>query len=273
MKSSYQIETELGPTASKYKYLIDSDRETVDKKDPYDLARINYQNRLDTIVDLVKKTYPVANNIKVGEFGCAQGIIALTLAEAGYSIAAFDINQNFLEYAKQKYEKGDVSWHQGDITTIDFPKESLEAAILGEVVEHCAYPEEIIAKVVEFLKPGGILVVTTPNANRILTLLPHFSEFKTKEARLELEKWQFGPDSSNHLFLFSQSEINLIIPENCKIISQGYLGGTILINRHNLFQLKLLPVTLVPRILKFFCSLGIISDLTCHNIYTVIKRL
>jgi len=272
VKSSFKIEEQLGEGAGKYLYLIDSDRETVDKKDPYDQALINYQNRLDTIVEQITRRFRPSPGIKIGEFGCAQGIIALTLAEIGYHVHAFDINVSFIEYAQLKYEKGQVEWHVGNINELDFPKDSLDVAILGEVIEHCAFPEEIVSKVLEFVKPDGILIITTPNAARIRTSLPHFSKYLPKESRQELEKWQYGPGSSNHLFLFSKDEIKLIIPRNYRIISQGYLGGTILINRHNLFLLKIFPATRIPLILKFFSNLGIISNLTCHNLYAVIQK-
>jgi|GEM_PF-1726023 len=279
MKTSYQIETELGESAGKYKYLIDSDRETLDKLDPYDLSKINYLNRLNTIVDLVKSCYQnKSDQLTVGEFGSAQGIISITLAEsrhageAGFKVFAFDINSNFLEYAKLKDDKNLVTWQAGEINDLDFDKNSLDVAILGEVIEHCAYPEAIVAKVLEFVKPGGFLIVTTPNANRIRTTLPHFSKYFDKEKRRDLEKWQFGPDSSNHLFLFSKNEISLIVPKNAKIIKTGYLGGSMFVVKHNLSLIRLVPLSLLTRLLSLFNKLGPISDVTCHNLYALVQK-
>ena len=272
MRSSYEIERLFGEKVEIHRYLINSDRETVDKANPYDLPKINYLNRLDTVVDIVKRHFRPSHKSRIGEFGCAQGIIALTLAELGYRVDAFDINPEFIEYAKLKHENGWVDWHVGDVNRLNFPKNSLDAAILGEVIEHCAYPEELVENVLKLVKPGGILIITTPNANRIRTSLPHFSKFPDPTSRKKLEKWQFGPDSSNHLFLFSLPEIPLIIPSNAKIAEQGYLGGTILINRHNLFLLRLFKKEKIPQIIKWFCEQGRISDLTCHNIYCVIRK-
>ena len=270
MKTSFEIEAKLGAAAKKYQYLIDSDRETIDKLNPYNLSKINYLNRLNTIVSLTQKYSP--KNGTVGEFGCAQGIIATTLAEAGFKVVAFDINVNFLEYARLKDEKRLVTWQLGEIGNLQFDKNSLDVAILGEVVEHCAYPEEIVAKVLEFVKPGGYLIVTTPNANRVRTKIPHFSKFFDKAKRQELEKWQYGPDSSNHLFLFSKDELSLTIPKNAKIVKTGYLGGSMFIVKHNLFLIRLLPLVLLPHLLNLFNKLGFLSDLTCHNLYAVVQK-
>ncbi|HET8680480.1 MAG TPA: methyltransferase domain-containing protein [Micromonosporaceae bacterium] len=44
-----------------------------------------------------------------------------------------------------------------------FTDRSLAAVLMGELVEHVYYPEEMLREVHRVLSPGGILVLTTPN--------------------------------------------------------------------------------------------------------------
>src|SRR5687768_9941714 len=63
-----------------------------------------YHNQLDLYLSLVEKYR--ADSIL--DIGCAQGTLALLLAESGRSVTAVDIRQQFIDYAKTRYERGDI---------------------------------------------------------------------------------------------------------------------------------------------------------------------
>jgi 2-polyprenyl-3-methyl-5-hydroxy-6-metoxy-1,4-benzoquinol methylase len=145
-------------------------------------------------------------------------------------------------------------------------------AIAGEIVEHCAYPEDILARILEFVKPGGILIVTTPNGARILNPLPTFGEVAGKDDRRVFVSRQFRPAGEDHLFLFKLDELAMIVPDNMEIIQKGYMGGTVLYNKLNQVIFRLLPVRLLERIISLSASIPLVNSRTCHNIYTVLRK-
>jgi 2-polyprenyl-3-methyl-5-hydroxy-6-metoxy-1,4-benzoquinol methylase len=269
VRNTYDIRE---PLDENQKRLAAFDRIEIDCRDRHSFTRLNYLDRMNAISGIVKRAYNAPAGIRIGDFAAAQGNMGLKLAEDGYQVFSFDINPSYIAYSKMKYEKGDITWLAGNIETLDFPRGSLDVAIAGEIVEHCAYPEDILARILEFVKPGGILIVTTPNGARILNPLPTFGEVAGKDDRRVFVSRQFRPAGEDHLFLFKLDELAMIVPDNMEIIQKGYMGGTVLYNKLNQVIFRLLPVRLLERIISLSASIPLVNSRTCHNIYTVLRK-
>jgi SAM-dependent methyltransferase len=50
----------------------------------------------------------------------------------------------------------------GDLLALPFPDNSMDGVVLTEVLEHCIDPQGAINQVRRVLKPGGLLLVTSP---------------------------------------------------------------------------------------------------------------
>jgi 2-polyprenyl-3-methyl-5-hydroxy-6-metoxy-1,4-benzoquinol methylase len=269
MKNSHTLE-EL--VSEKYRGIVAFDKLEIDNPDKYAPSRLSYLDRICKVVSVIKVFFPETAGVTIGEFGCAQANMSLLLAECGYSVYAIDVNPTFLKYSKRKWQKGDVKWILGNIDNPILLELSLDVAILGEVVEHCAYPEEIVEKVFRFVRPGGILILTTPNGARIHTQLPTFKQVSSKALRRRFEEKQFGPDGRHHLFLFKLEELYSIIPPNAKIVMSGYLGGTILINRYSETVLRLMPVKIIERSIRLLSAVPLINRKTFNNIFMILIK-
>jgi 2-polyprenyl-3-methyl-5-hydroxy-6-metoxy-1,4-benzoquinol methylase len=259
----------LSTTDERFTDIIGHDRQEIDSPDPYRPSCRNYLDRIETILSIVEKSIP--SGARVAEMGAAQGNMSLLLAEKGVRVTAVDLNPIFLEYSKMKHERGDVTWVLSNIQ--DFkPSEPFDAVILGEVIEHCAWPERIVAQVLGFVKPGGILIVTTPNGGRLFNRLRNLSSFDTDEKRKALEKRQFGPDGEDHLFLLTLPEMRSLAPPEVTVIETGYLGGTLVFNRmtHHLF--RILPVRLYARMIRGLAHLPLFNRLFFQNIYMAVRK-
>lgn len=269
MKNSYDLEKHLD---AKYHKMLNYDKIEIDNPDRYHPISLLYFDRLRMIISIIKRAFPIPDQIRIGDFACAQGNMSLLLAEMGYKVFAVDINPTFIEYSKMKYERGEIEWIVGNIDELNFSANMLDVAIMGELIEHCAYPEKIIEKVVRCVRLGGLLILTTPNGARIKTRLPTFRQVFSQEQRKMFEERQFGPGGENHLFLFKLEEIKYIIPENANIIEKGYLGSTILVNKYSHQFLKLFPLRLVEHIIRIFSRIPIINKKTFNNLYVVLKK-
>lgn len=269
MKNVASFENGIDP---KYQKIVDYDKAEIDNPDTYSPSRMLYVDRISRVILWINKKFPQHENVTVGEIGSAQANMSLTLAEQGFKAIAVDIDQKFLDYGKMKYEKGDITWVCANIETLNIPRESLDVAIMGEIIEHCAYPEDVISKTLEFVKPGGYVVITTPNGSRLKTGLPTFGEFAKKEDRKKFEELQFGPDGNNHLFLFTLNEVDSLIPKNATVVSREYVGSTILLNRRTKWVFRIFPRKAFESFIRLLSKVPFLNKKTFNNIMVVIKK-
>lgn len=213
--------------------------------------------RIKEIIRLTKK-YALGKNIL--DIGCAQGNIATLLAEEGFETVALDLNQKFLNYAKKKREFGKVKYVCANAMNLPFKKNNFDTVILGEIIEHVAYPEKLIAESKKVLKKEGILIITTPNNHLFLGLLSGIKPqlFRYNKSRKKLLKRQFGPAGKDHLFVFDKNSLNLLLEkQGFEIISEGYVNS-LFMNPFMFYILKFIPDFLIKiPFLKSKLSLGL----------------
>lgn len=158
-----------------------------------------YHNQIDLYLSLAEGQGP----LDVLDIGCAQGTLALLLAERGHRVVALDIRQRFLDYAASRYEKGEVRFVCGNAMDVDLP-EHFDLIFANQIVEHLIHPLEFTRRLVAWLKPGGRIVMTTPNADYIKSDLPTFSELGDLA---QYEHRQFTADGDGHFFAYRSGEL------------------------------------------------------------------
>jgi 2-polyprenyl-6-hydroxyphenyl methylase/3-demethylubiquinone-9 3-methyltransferase len=166
-----------------------------------------YMARFESVLGAIDKW---ASGKRVLDVGCAQGNFSLALAEQGYSVVALDLRASFLRYLRLKQERGEIRCVSASIEAFPFPHHGFDVVVLGEVIEHVAYPERLLRNLAELLSPGGILVLSTPNGERFHTGLPTLGDIKRRQ---ELVKRQFKPDADGHLFLLTRHELVTLADE------------------------------------------------------------
>lgn len=155
--------------------------------------------RIEEVLRLVEQFSP---GQKVADLACAQGNFGLLLAEKGYEVTAVDIKKEFLDYAQKKYTHGKFKTTLANL--MEFRGETpFDCVLAGEVIEHVAKPDQLLASAAANLKAGGILIVTTPNGNVFSANLPTFSQVKDFDALIPMQ-FHWG----NHLFLYTLQELN-----------------------------------------------------------------
>jgi 2-polyprenyl-3-methyl-5-hydroxy-6-metoxy-1,4-benzoquinol methylase len=94
-----------------------------------------YHNQIDLYRSIVARYG--ANTVL--DIGCAQGTLALLLAEDGRRVTAVDIRPAFLEYAKTRYERGDIQFIAAN--AFDIPELGpFDLVFANQIIEHLVYP-------------------------------------------------------------------------------------------------------------------------------------
>ena len=137
------------------------------------------------------------------DLAAAQGNFSLRLAEKGYVVTWNDLRAELADYVRLKHEFGSITYQAGNAFELSFDS-PFDAVLITEVIEHVAHPDDFLAKTAQLVKPGGHIVMTTPNGAYFRNPLPKFSE--TADPSI-YEAGQFKPDADGHIFLLHQEEI------------------------------------------------------------------
>lgn len=162
-----------------------------------------YWNRATRTLHAVRDLVPIGSHIL--DVAAAQGNFTLLLAEAGYHVTWNDLRGELADYVELKRDHGQVTYCPGDIFSLDIF--GFDVVLLCEVIEHVAHPDQLLKRVAQMLRPGGYIVMTTPNGAYFRNKLPRFSDCANPA---QFESQQFKPDADGHIFLLHTDEVRQI---------------------------------------------------------------
>ncbi|MCE5217535.1 class I SAM-dependent methyltransferase [bacterium] len=192
MKSARSLEP-CDPAESR---LRDYDLREIDADDQRSHFALKYLDRLEAVRAALRRHVPAPG--LVAEIGCAQANLGLLLAEEGYTVVALDLMPEALSYARRKYERGVFLPLCASAAAVPLRSGVCDALVVGELLEHCAEPAQVLATLCGCLKPGGMVFLTTPNGARLRSR----ERLYDGNAEPDLTQRQFGPGGEDHLFAF-----------------------------------------------------------------------
>lgn len=114
-----------------------------------------------------------AGSASVLDAGCSAGTIARELVKAGAVVDGIEYDPEAAREAAAVCRRVLV----GDLETVslDFPLAAYDAVLLADVIEHLREPVAAMARLRPHLKPGGRLIVSTPNVANWSSRLLHLA--------------------------------------------------------------------------------------------------
>jgi 2-polyprenyl-3-methyl-5-hydroxy-6-metoxy-1,4-benzoquinol methylase len=93
--------------------------------------------------------------------GCSSGYLAAPLTAAGARVVGLELDAHAAEAARSIC----AEVHVGDVESMALPFEpaSFDAIVCGDLVEHLRDPGAALSRLRPLLRPGGRLVLSTPN--------------------------------------------------------------------------------------------------------------
>ena len=200
-----------------------------------------YQNRRRETLRLLWEV--LSPGARILDVAAAQGNFSLSLAELGFDVTWNDLRAELADYARLKYERGQIDYAPGNAFELAFPK-PFDAVLITEVIEHVAHPDDFLAKAAALVRPGGYIVMTTPNGGYFRNRLPKFSECADPTA---FEAMQFKPNADGHIFLLHVDEIEPLARRAGLVVDKILLFTNALTAGHVKTEplLKVLPRALV----------------------------
>jgi len=160
-----------------------------------------YENRRRETLRLL--TEVLSPSARVLDVAAAQGNFSLALAELGFDVTWNDLRAELADYVRLKHERGKIEFATGNAFDLAFPF-LFDAVLITEIIEHVAHPDDFLAKAAALVRPGGYIVMTTPNGGYFKNRLPKFSDCADPSV---FESAQFKPNADGHIFLLHVDEI------------------------------------------------------------------
>ena len=130
------------------------------------------------------------------DVGCATGIFLDGMRTLGWQVAGVEPTASAVEYARTRFA---LDVFEGRLEEAPFADHSFDVITLWDVLEHVHEPKQVLAKIHQLLRPGGLLVMSLPNPDSI-------------EARLLGPYWA-GWDLPRHLNLFRPRQLRQHLPQ------------------------------------------------------------
>lgn len=92
--------------------------------------------------------------------GCGTGWFSKGAADRGAKVTSMDLGENLLEQVAKKCDSKRVV---GSILEMPFEKDQFDYVVSSEVIEHTPDPYQAFNEIYRVLKPGGTMVLSTPN--------------------------------------------------------------------------------------------------------------
>jgi 2-polyprenyl-3-methyl-5-hydroxy-6-metoxy-1,4-benzoquinol methylase len=134
---------------------------------------------------------------RVADIGCGEGGLCAELKAAGWpSVAGFDLSRTRIARARKK--QPGIEFHDRAFPDSRVPEGSLDLVIMDNVVEHLPDPPTTLRSVARSLKPGGRLVLITPNMS-------------SGQFRLLGRRWTVELSPHAHIFLFTTQALSRLV--------------------------------------------------------------
>jgi len=116
---------------------------------------------------------PAGVPLRILDVGCGTGLNASQLARQGHEVYGIDVSPVAIEkFCTQGLQGSVVDMEAGQLP---FPADSFDMVYASEVIEHCVDTTGFLGNIRTVLRPGGILLLSTPNsafwAYRLMGLL------------------------------------------------------------------------------------------------------
>ncbi|HKP53408.1 MAG TPA: class I SAM-dependent methyltransferase [Chloroflexia bacterium] len=146
---------------------------------------------------------------KALDIGCGRGLLLHKLRMRGWDVRGTELSEEAAKYARNVLG---LPVTTESLQDAGFPDEEFDLVILWHVLEHMHSPRDVLREVSRILKPGGRLLLATPN-------------FGSWEARWGREHW-FHLNVPGHLTHFTPRTLKRLLDEERLQIAQRSFFST-----------------------------------------------
>jgi GT2 family glycosyltransferase/glycosyltransferase involved in cell wall biosynthesis/SAM-dependent methyltransferase len=131
----------------------------------------------------------LVGNRDVLDIASGEGYGAALLAEVARSVVGVDIAEEVITHARERYRGGNLRFKVGACDAIPLAEASVDVVVSFETIEHHDRHEGMMAEIKRVLRPGGLLVISSPDRHQYALASNQPNPFHVKElSRAEFEQ-------------------------------------------------------------------------------------
>ena len=100
---------------------------------------------------------------RVLDAACGEGYGSALLAGAASSVSAVDISEQAVQHARGRYQASNLDFHASDCRDLPFASDEFDCIVSFETLEHLQDHDGLMQEFRRVLKPGGFLLLSSPD--------------------------------------------------------------------------------------------------------------
>jgi SAM-dependent methyltransferase len=101
--------------------------------------------------------------LRVLDAACGEGYGSAMLAERAASVVGVDLSEDAVAHARGRYTADNLAFQAADGTALPFDDDAFDCVVSFETLEHLHDQKGLLAEFRRVLKPGGFLLISTPD--------------------------------------------------------------------------------------------------------------
>jgi len=97
------------------------------------------------------------------DVAAGEGYGTALLAQVARSAVGVEIDEAAVTAARSEFQRPNLRFELGDARTLPLPDDSVDVAVTFETLEHLAEHDVFLAELRRVLRPGGLLIISTPD--------------------------------------------------------------------------------------------------------------
>ncbi len=126
----------------------------------WDTMRIAYYD--ERVIDRLAEFAQLTPDMVVADVGTGTGFVAAGIAPRVARVIGIDISARILDVAGKNLQElgiANVELHEGDISVLPLPDDSVDAAFANMVLHHAEDPSVMLAEMARIVRPGGTVAI------------------------------------------------------------------------------------------------------------------
>ncbi|MFC3193140.1 class I SAM-dependent methyltransferase [Marinicella sediminis] len=112
---------------------------------------------------------------------CGEGYGSHLLAQQANSVTGVDIDPQAIAHAQKTYQQDHLTFITSDVLTLPLESDTYDVIVSFETLEHLSEHQQLLAEFKRVLKPGGVLLISTPDKREYSDKTGFDNEYHVRE--------------------------------------------------------------------------------------------